>query len=254
MLEHLNVCEEEEQETWESKKCEDNKGRERKNIGRVRDIYSVVAKMIRTLVCSPAKKCFKSIISIFCCSVSVGNISLYFQTLILPLIVIIQWDFCLTTASAPQRSDLIIISLSGMTWRNRTNWDRLNPEELCQRLQDASRNLPAKLPEKLCSSAPRAKAALNTKDGHTKCWFHLVNRRSLIKKIYLTLFLTASSFYSVFTQVSKTFNSTAALQEGFSKRLGDVGTVLLDLVCLSLFCFFKDRNNWIKTIFCWWKY
>ncbi len=40
-----------------------------------------------------------------------------------------------------QRSDIIIIiiiSLSGMTWRNRTNWDRLNPEELWQRLQDAS--------------------------------------------------------------------------------------------------------------------
>ncbi len=24
--------------------------------------------------------------------------------------------------------------------------------------------------------APRAKAALNTKDGHTKCWFNLANR------------------------------------------------------------------------------
>ncbi len=42
------------------------------------------------------KKGFKSDISIFCCSVSVGNISLHFQTFILPLIVIIQWD--LTTA------------------------------------------------------------------------------------------------------------------------------------------------------------
>ncbi len=62
-------------------------------------------------------------------------------------------------------------SLSGMTWRNRTNGDRLNPEELWQRLQDASRDLPAKLPEKLCASAPRAKAALNAKDGHTKGWF-----------------------------------------------------------------------------------
>ncbi len=38
---------------------------------------------------------------------------------------------------------------------------RLNPEDLSQRLQDASTNLPAKLPEKLCSNAPRAKAALN---------------------------------------------------------------------------------------------
>ncbi len=53
---------------------------------------------------------------------------------------------------------------------------RLDPEELWQRLQDASRNLPAKLPEKLCASAPRAKPALNAKDGHTKCCFNLVNR------------------------------------------------------------------------------
>ncbi len=46
---------------------------------------------------------------------------------------------------------------------------RLNPEELWQRLQDASRDLPAKLPEKLCTSAPRTKAALNAKGGYTKC-------------------------------------------------------------------------------------
>ncbi len=51
--------------------------------------------MIRTLVFSPAKNGFKSVISIFCCSESVGNISLHFQTFILPLIVLIQWDFCL---------------------------------------------------------------------------------------------------------------------------------------------------------------
>ncbi len=142
---------------------------------------------------------------------SVGNTRLHFQSFILPLILIIQWDICLHKESdssqcSTQRSDLIIISLSGMTWRNRTNWDRLNPEELWQHLQDASRNLPAKLPGKLCASAPRAKAALNAKDGHTKCWFNLVNRSSFIKKIYL-LFLTASSFYSIFTQVAKTFNS-----------------------------------------------
>ncbi len=55
---------------------------------------------------------------------------------------------------------------------------RLNPEELWQRLKDASRNLT----EKLCASAPRAKAALNAMDGHTNCWFNLVNRSQLIKK------------------------------------------------------------------------
>ncbi len=110
-----------------------------------------MAKIIRTLVFSPGKKkkVFKSVISIFCCSsVSVGNISLHLQTLILPLIVIIQWDFLcfvctrsLKTARAPHR-DLISSSssLSGMIWRNRTNRDRLNPEEQWQRLQQASRD------------------------------------------------------------------------------------------------------------------
>ncbi len=111
-----------------------------------------------------------------CCNVSVGNISLHSHTFILSLILIIQWGFCLTAASAPHRDpNSSSSSLSGMTWRNRTNWDRLNPEELWQRLQDASRNVHAKPNEKLCSSAPRAKAALNAKDAHTKCWFNLAN-------------------------------------------------------------------------------
>ncbi len=39
---------------------------------------------------SADKNGFKSVISIFCCSVSVENISLHFQTFIWPLIVIIQ--------------------------------------------------------------------------------------------------------------------------------------------------------------------
>ncbi len=116
-----------------------------------------------------------------------------------------------------------------MTWRKRTNWDRLNPEALWQHLQNASRNLPAKLPEKLSTSAPRAKAALNAKDGHQ-------------------IFLTASSFYSIFTQVPKTFNSTVALQVGFLKHLGDVATVLLGLVCLRLFRFFMlFQTDWMMV-------
>ncbi len=44
--------------------------------------YTAVAKIIRTLVFSLPKKYLKSVISIFCWSVSVGNISLHFQTLI----------------------------------------------------------------------------------------------------------------------------------------------------------------------------
>ncbi len=67
-------------------------------------VYSTVQK-VRPLVFSPTKNSFKSyyyfFISIFSCSVSVGNISLHFQTFIWPLIVIIQWDLC-----APHR-DLI---------------------------------------------------------------------------------------------------------------------------------------------------
>ncbi len=53
--------------------------------------HTVVDKIIRTQAFSPAKnKGFMSVIYIFCCSLSVENISLHFQTLILPLIVIIQ--------------------------------------------------------------------------------------------------------------------------------------------------------------------
>ncbi len=44
----------------------------------------------------------------------------------------------------------------------------------------------------------------------------------------MALFLTASSLYSIFTQVPKTFYSTVAPQEGFLKHLGEVATVLLD--------------------------
>ncbi len=38
-------------------------------------------------------------------------------------------------------------------------------EKLWKPVQDASIDLPAKLPKKLCASAPSAKPALNTKDG-----------------------------------------------------------------------------------------
>ncbi len=63
----------------------------------------------------------------------------------------------------------------------------------------------------------------------------------------MTLCLTASSFYSIFTQVRKTFNSIVAFQEGFLKHLGDVATVLLDLG-LSLYVI-SDRleDNEIRS-------
>ncbi len=59
---------------------------------------TVVAKMITTLVSSADKHGFKSVISIFCCSVSVGNIDLAINCNNAVICV----------------SDLIIISLSGM--------------------------------------------------------------------------------------------------------------------------------------------
>ncbi len=58
-------------------------------------------------------------------------------------------------------------------------------------------------------------------------------------------FLTASSFYSIFSQVSITFNSTVALQVGFLKHLGD--TVHLDLVCLSFFMSFQTDWMMIRS-------
>ncbi len=50
----------------------------------------------------------------------------------------------------------------------------------------------------------------------------------------MTLFLKASSLYGIFTQVPATFHSPESFQESFFKRLGDVATVLLDLVSVFL--------------------
>ncbi len=111
-----------------------------------------------------------------------------------------------------QRSDLIIISLSGMTWRN---WDRLKPEE--QRLQDASRKLPGKSCCKQRVLTP-----------------NLVNRSLLIKKIH-------------FWQVPKTFNSTVALQGAFLKRPRDCSS----LFSLSQFLHvIPDRLMIIRSDLC----
>ncbi len=60
---------------------------------------------------------------------------------------------------------------------------------------------------------------------------------------FMTLFLTTSSFYSILTQVPKTFNSTEALQVGYLKHLGDVNKVLLDWVGLSLFGYFLSVED-----------
>ncbi len=52
-----------------------------------------------------------------------------------------------------------------------------------------------------------------------------MHRYTVVAKIISTL---------VFSPAKNGFKS------GFLKRLGDVATVLLDLVCLSLFCFFMS--------------
>ncbi len=71
-------------------------------------------------------------------------------------------------------------------------------------------------------------------DGHIKCLF---KRKSIYDII----------FYSIFTQVPKTFNSTVALQVGFLKHLGHIATVLLDLVCLSFLhnFFMSFQTDWM---------
>ncbi len=90
------------------------KSRSHKNNNNNTYIYTVLCKSLRPLVFSPTKNVFKSVISIFCDSVSFGNISLHFQTFFLSLIVIMQWDYCLHKESdnsqcSTQRSDLIHI-------------------------------------------------------------------------------------------------------------------------------------------------
>ncbi len=76
-------------------------------------IYTVLCKSLRPLVFSPTKNGFKSVISIFCGSVSVGNISLHFQTLFLSLIVIMFSVCSVTSCHSRQTDDDQIRSLCG---------------------------------------------------------------------------------------------------------------------------------------------
>ncbi len=123
----------------------------------------------------------------FYCSVSVENIGLRFQTLILPLIIIIQWDFCLHKESdnsqhSTQRSDLIIIQ---SVWNDMKKQNKLRQTKSRRTVATSPRCFKkptCKAIWKTIASAPRAKAALNAKDGHNKCWFNLVNRSKFIKK------------------------------------------------------------------------
>ncbi len=90
-------------------------------------------------------------------------------------------------------------------------------------------------------SAPRAKAALNAKDGHIKCWF---NKSELMNKIYLWHYFWKHPHFTSFLHKCLKLNNTV----GFLKHLGDVATVLLDLVCLPFFCFFMSfQMDWMKV-------
>ncbi len=141
--------------------------------------HTVLCKSLRPIVFSPTKNGFKSVISTFCCSVSVGNISLHFQTFILLLIVIIQWDFCLHKESdnsqcSTQRSE--------MTWRT----EPLRQTKSRRTVATSPRCFKKPNYKATSISAPRAKAALNAKDGHIKCWF---NKSELMNKsIYDIIF------------------------------------------------------------------
>uniref|UniRef100_A0A672MFQ8 Melanopsin-B-like n=1 Tax=Sinocyclocheilus grahami TaxID=75366 RepID=A0A672MFQ8_SINGR len=59
--------------------------------------------------------------------------------------------------------------VSSMSTADTSVWSDMKKQNKLRQTQsrrtDASRNLPVKLPEKLCSSAPRAKTALNTQDS-----------------------------------------------------------------------------------------
>jgi len=77
------------------------------------------------------------------------------------------------------------------------NWDRLNPEELWQCLQDAWRNRPANLPEKLCATLPWTKTVLNAKGGLHLCFFILgeffnlfTSKCTIFKKLFLCKLIT----------------------------------------------------------------
>ncbi len=140
----------------------------------------IAINLLTTLmyVCTTIFTSYIFVISIFCCSVSVGNIRLHFQTFILPLIVIIQWDFSLHKESdnrqcSTQRSDLIIIQ---SVWNNKKKQNKLRQTKPRRTVATSPRCFKKPTCKATWKTMPRAKAALNAKDGHTKCWFNLVNR------------------------------------------------------------------------------
>jgi len=139
------------------------------------------AKVLGMSVFSPPKKGFKPVIYIFCCRVSVGNISSHFQTFILPLILIIQWYFCMHKESdnsrcSTLRSDLHIIKsvcdYMKKQMKLRHTKSRRTVAVSPRRLKKPS----CKATWKTTCKCTWTNAGLNAKGDHIKYWFDLVNR------------------------------------------------------------------------------
>ncbi len=155
---------------WKRLSTNQNQGPERMFVC----FYTVWPK----LLFSPAKNGFKWDISIFCCSVSRKYQKCTFPNIHFAINCNNRVRFlsdnsqCSTDIWSHHHHHHHHHQSVWNDIRNWTNWDRLNTKELWQRLFKRST---CKATRKTMRTY-RAKAALNTKDGHTKCWFNLVNR------------------------------------------------------------------------------
>ncbi len=115
--------------------------------------YTVVTKSIGTQVFSPAKNAFKSVISIFCCCVPVGNISLHFQTFINcnnPVRRLSDNSQCST-----QRSDLLILQ---SVWSHMKKQSKPSPTQSRRTVETSPR----------CFKKHTSKAPWKTEQVHLK--------------------------------------------------------------------------------------
>ncbi len=65
----------------------------------------------------------------------------------------------------------------------------------------------------------------------------------MLTKLNQHLLWASFAFKAAFALGALEQSFSGALQVGLLKHLGDVATVLLDLVCLSLFSFFLESKN-----------
>ncbi len=154
--------------------------------------------MIITLVFSSAKNGFKSVISIVCQKYQFTFPNIHFAiNCNNPMRFLSDNSQCAT-----QRSDLIIIQ---SVWNDMKKQSKLRQTKSRRTVATSPRcfkKYTCKAIWKTMCKCTRAKTALNAKDGHNKYWFSFIEVNWLTN-IFMTLFLTASSFYSIFTQVRK---------------------------------------------------